>query len=392
MTKTSCVLVFAACLAFESMGARVISQAPESKAGRVIVLRTPDGGIQPQIAADANGGVHVIYFKGEAAHGDLFYVRLNPNGEFSRPIQVNTHSGSAVATGSMRGGQVAIGRGGRVHVAWQGSDRALPRTTAGTTPVLYARMNEARTAFEPERNVVGAAAGLDGAGVAADAAGHVHVLWHAGAPGTKDEGERRVWVSHSSDDGRTFASEIAASDASTGACGCCGVRALADRQGVLYMLYRSASDLVHRDTYLLISRDKARTFASQKLQEWNLSACPMSTFSLGTSAGGVLAAWETAGQVQWLRIDGTTGRPSTLTAAPGSTGNRKHPAIAGNARGETLLAWTEGTGWNKGGAVAWQLFDSDGTATAEQSRLPGVPTWGLVTIAVRPDGGFTIVY
>ena len=240
--------------------------------------------------------------------------------------------------------------------------------------------------------MVRAAAGLDGAGVAADANGHVYVLWHAGRPGTTDEGERRVWVTASSDDGRTFAGEIPASDEVTGACGCCGVRALADRQGVLYMLYRSAREVMHRDTYLLISRDKAKTFSSQKLQDWHVGACPMSTFSLSTSAAGIVAAWETAGQVQWMRIDPTTSRPSMVTAAPGSAGSRKHPAIAANARGETLLAWTEGTGWNKGGAVAWQLFDANGKATSEQGRLPGVPTWGLVAIAASADEGFTIVY
>ena len=31
---------------------------------------------------------------------------------------------------------------------------------------------------------------------------------------------------------------------------------------------------------------------------------------------------------------------------------RKHPVVAGNARGETILAWTEGVGWNRGGSVA----------------------------------------
>jgi len=391
MTRPSRILALA-CLTLGAIGARAEVQAPGPRADRVTLLRLPDEGIQPQTVVDANGGVHVIYFKGVALHGDLFYVRLDRKGSFSRPIQINTQAGSAIATGSMRGGQLAIGRDGRVHVAWQGSDKAVSRTAAGTTPVLYTRMNDARSAFEPERNVVHAAEGLDGGGVAADSSGHVYVLWHAGAPGSKGEGERRVWLARSDDDGRTFASEVPASDAATGACGCCSVRALADRQGALYVLYRSASEIVHRDTYALISRDHAKTFSSQKLQEWNLGACPMSTFALTTTATGVLAAWETAGQVQWLRIDSTTGRRSNATAAPGSTGDRKHPAIAANANGETLLAWTEGTGWNKGGAVAWQVFNAEGTPTAERGRLSGVPVWGLVAVTARPDGGFTLIY
>jgi len=31
----------------------------------------------------------------------------------------------------------------------------------------------------------------------------------------------------------------------------------------------------------------------------------------------------------------------------------KHPVAVGNARGEVLLAWTEGAGWGRGGAGAW---------------------------------------
>ena len=165
-----------------------------------------------------------------------------------------------------------------------------------------------------------------------------------------------------------------------------------DRAGNLYILYRSAPEVVHRDTYLLTSRDRGLAFSSGKLEEWNVGACPMSTFSLSESAGNILAAWETGGQVQWLRIDTATGRRSPQITAPRAANDRKHPVVARNSSNETLLAWTEGTGWNKGGALAWQVFDKDGTATTEQGRLPGVPTWGLVAIAARPDGGFMIVY
>ena len=67
--------------------------------------------------------------------------------------------------------------------------------------------------------------------------------------------------------------------------------------------------------------------------------------------------------------------------------------MAGNTRGETLLGWTEGTGWQKGGSLAWQLFDRSGRPMEEKGRLEGaVPVWGLATAGARPDGGFTIVY
>ncbi|MEO7191344.1 MAG: sialidase family protein [Vicinamibacterales bacterium] len=364
------------------------AQEPSS----VELVHPPDGGIQPQVAMDADGGVHLLYFKGDPAHGDLFYARRNRDGRFSSPMRVNAHVGSAIATGSIRGGHLAIGRNGRVHVAWPGSSEALPRLAGQRTPVLYTRMNDARTGFEPERNVVQLPVDLDGGAIAADPAGHVFVAWHAGPPGAPDEANRRIWIARSTDDGRTFAKDVPVSDPGVGACGCCGIGAVADRQGRLFMLFRSATAMVHRDTYLLSSRDAGLTFASRKVQDWTIGACPMSTFSVTDSVGGPLAAWETDGQVHWARVDPVSSTLSAVVTPPGTDKGRKHPAVAANGRGETILAWAEGTSWNKGGAVAWQVFRKDGTPTAVRGRVDGVPAWGLVATVARADGGFTIVY
>ncbi len=84
----------------------------------VTLMRTPNGGIQPQVAVDQKGVLHLIYFKGDPGAGDIFHVRKAPGvTEFSRPIRVNSVLGSAVAIGSVRGAQIAIGKGGRVHLA-----------------------------------------------------------------------------------------------------------------------------------------------------------------------------------------------------------------------------------------------------------------------------------
>jgi hypothetical protein len=57
------------------------------------------------------------------------------------------------------------------------------------------------------------------------------------------------------------------------------------------------------------------------------------------------------------------------------------------------LVWTEGTGSNKGGALAWRVFDAAGRPTAERDRAEGgIRVWSLATVYARPDGGFTIVH
>jgi hypothetical protein len=178
---------------------------------------------------------------------------------------------------------------------------------------------------------------------------------------------------------------------STGAGACCGTRALADSRGVLYALYRAATGNVDRDMILLTSRDRGEHFEGVSLQPWRVTVCPMSSESLVESGTDVLAAWETKGQVSFARIDSRTLEPSRPVSPPG--GNRKHPAVAANAEGETILVWAEDTGWQRGGTLAWRVFDRTGRATREGGRVErGIPVWGLATVVARPDGGFTIIH
>ena len=387
MTSRARLLAALVALAFAASG---IFPGAAAQASRVTVVRLQAGGIQPQVAVDRKGVAHVVYFAGEPANGDLHYASLNDAGGFSAPIRI-TASRSAIATGTVRGAQLAIGRNGTVHVVWNGSSEATRKGPNGATPMLYSRLRPGQRVFDAPRNLIQFATGLDGGGaIAADDGGRVAVAWHAGGPESRGEGDRRVWMTTSTNDGATFSREVAVSEAVTGACGCCGMDALIDRSSSIFLLYRSARDVVHRDSYLLRSSD-GRQFSSTRLQEWTIGACPMSTFSLAEGPHGVFAAWETNGQVQFRRVD-DAGPATAPIEPPGSTGKRRHPSLAINGRGEILLAWSEGTAWQKGGAVAWQVFDTNGRATAEKGQSPGVPVWGLTAAYARRDGGFTIVY
>ncbi len=357
----------------------------------VHLLRVPANGIQPQATIDRAGTVHVVYFKGEPAHGDIFYTRLSRDGRFAREIRVNSAAESAIATGSVRGAHLAIGRAGRVHVAWTGSGQT--HAPSSPAPVFYTRMADDGRGFEPQRNVMRTPAiGPDGASLAADPSGRVYVFWHALAEGGKGEADRRLWLASSDDDGATFAAERPVSDRAFGACACCGTGAFASADGTLYALFRAAREGVHRDTFLLRSTDRGATFAPIDVGPWDINACPMSTyvFARDPSSGRVVAAWETDGRVYW-------GRPRTpaiwdALQAGGDVKNQKHPAIAVNAAGDTLVAWIEGSGWSKGGALAWQIFDKDLNRAGERGSAPGVPASSLVTAFTRADGSFGIVY
>ena len=377
----------------------------------VKLIPTPDDGIQPQAAVDSKGAVHLLYFKGDPKGGDIFYVRRPPGQEqFSNPIQVNTQLHTAIALGTIRGAQLAVGKNGRVHVAWDGMgassspdshanhghdgpghSRPSHEGSQEKSPLLYTRLNDDGTAFEPERNVITFAYGLDGgSSVAADPQGNVYVTWHAPQPGnTNGEAGRAVFIARSTDEGKTFQRETPAISKPTGACGCCGMRAFADSQGDVLAFYRAAHQMTNRDETLLISRNAGANFEIAYSHHWNVGTCPMSSASISENSGDILAAAETHGRVFFVRFDPKTGKVSPPISPETKA---KHPVVIGNSRGEVLLVWAEGTAWAKGGSVAWQLYDKEGKPVSEKGRADGLKPWSLPTAFADPDDNFAIVY
>jgi hypothetical protein len=351
----------------------------------VAVVPLPDGAIQPQAVVDANDVIHMVFFSGKPAGGDIYYVKLAADGRrLSQPVRVNSIEESALATGSVRGAQLSLGRDGFIHVAWHGSKPSEGSVT--DVPMWYARSADGKR-FEPQRSLSGRSTGLDGGSVAADRLGHVAVVWHA--MGTQPgENHRTVYIAKSSDDGATFSAEASATSAPVGACGCCGMRALFDRNGALHVLYRVATDDKRRDTaWLMIQGATARP--PVRVHPWEIQSCPMSTYAVAEDGDGIIAAWETAQQIYFAFLNSKTGRVGAVSAIPG-TGSRKHPSVAVNPSGERLIAWTEGTGWNRGGTASWRLTDRNGREIGASGDAGPIPVWGLVSAVALHDGSFVV--
>lgn len=376
------------------IAAGTMRSSPERDGAAMVVLQPlSDGGIQPQAVVDSKGIVHVVFFKGKPGAGDLYYyhypVTAGPESA-TQPLRVNSQPGTAMATGTIRTEQIAIGKGDRLHVAWNG---VAPRDSGGMY-MAYTRLNESGDGFEPQRNLCQWTGNLDGGGsIAADRDGNVYATWHTGPPGNKaGESARGVFLSVSRDNGTTFGREKMINPEPTGACACCSMRAFVDATGALRILYREASrGGTLRDTMLLTSTDKGNTFAIRSLDPWPLNSCPMSSFSLANDRGSLLAAWETREQVFWAPLDseGSSARPAIV--APG-IGKSKHPIILANGKGQVLFAWTEGTGWQRGGSLSWQVYDSAGRPLGNRGHADGVPMWSLLSAYARPDGAFVILH
>ena len=129
------------------------------------------------------------------------------------------------------------------------------------------------------------------------------------------------------------------------------------------------------------------------LDRWAVNACMMSTTATRADANGFLLSWQGRENVAAAVID-DTGRIAQRFEAPGRGRNRKHSIAARNPRGTLCLAWTEGTGWMRGGELRWQCFAADGSAMVGAESTGGrddLPAWSLPAIAVH-GADFTIFY
>src|SRR5262249_39609456 len=149
-----------------------------------------------------------------------------------------------------------------------------------------------------------------------------------------------------------------------------------------------ATESVHRDIYLLTSQDNVSSFKGRKLHAWEVNACPMSSMGFAEVAGKVEGAWETGGQVFFKDL---TSADAVPVSAPLEFQGRKHPRIAISPEGETLMVWTEGTGWARGGSLAWQLYDAHGKEMGHMHTEAGVPVWSFGAVVTKP-GGFVVLY
>jgi hypothetical protein len=207
----------------------------------------------------------------------------------------------------------------------------------------------------------------------------------------RGEENRAVWLVESNDNGRTFSAETRMNAEATGACGCCGMRLGIDAKGNLIALYRAANPKT-RDIYLLESAGKSK-FSSTMVESLAIKTCPMSTAAFARGVEGALVAWETGGQVSFAAIDPRTLRAGAAIAAVGKGQNRKHPTLAVDKEGYVLLAWAEGTGWKKGGNLAWQVYDRSLKPVAGASGTQrGLAVWSLGSAFAAADGSFVVVY
>lgn len=357
--------------------------ATTSLNAQVMVESLPELGIQPQIAV-TDGQVHLVYLKGDPQACDIRYTtRPAGGGDWAAPIMVNSTPRSAIGSGTIRGAQISLGKAGSVQVIWNGNTGAKSDGTA-QAPLLYANLIAGAKAFTAQQNLIGDTTSLDGgASISANNKGRVAVVWHAAPPGEEGENARLVWVRYSDDDGATFSAPQPLNAAQPGVCACCSLRAGMAADGTLSVLYRAATAPTERGMWLLTDRGGKTT--SQKLDDWQVAACPMSSAVMMPSGTTLRGAWENDGHIITSLL-----KPGAASRNIGPS-SAKHPTLAQNAAGQTLIASITGSGWAKAGALHWDIMDAGGNIT--QSGDGGnVPVWSYAATHSRPDGVFVILF
>ncbi|PCJ52113.1 MAG: hypothetical protein COA79_24560 [Planctomycetota bacterium] len=345
---------------------------------KVNVIKTPNGGIQPKVRVDKSGQIHLVYYKGSDSGGDLFYIKKPKGGSFSSPTQVNSISGSAISAGTIRGAQFTLGQNDSIHVVWNSSQNGDLKKLYGPA-MFYASMTDKATKFSSQKVVTGKRHVDGGGAVAADKNGNVYIFFHSGAgPKGGQEKNRRVFIAVSRNGGKKFGKARPISPA-TGVCGCCAMQADCDSNGNVYAVYRTATNNKSRDINLLVSKSKGKKFGSKILDKWPLNRCPMSSMSFCENTDRMIIGWETNKQIKYTSVAKGSLKAKKVVSPNGGSKSGKHPVFAISSEGNILVVWTEGTGWKKGGSIAWQELDSSMKSISKTGRLPaGVSIWNFV--------------
>ncbi len=364
-----------------------------SVTAEIIVQKTPDEGFQPRLNVTANGDVHLLYFKKRlsapsAREGNLYYRHyLTTEKRFGLPVKVSSEAYN-LQTFPISRASMAVGGDGRIHVVWY-----LPRANQ----YYYSRSNPERSQFDSQRALVAQfAEGLDAGADIAAVGSRVAIVWGAGD--LSREYERTVYGRLSTDSGASFSRELRMGNPDLGACACCALAVSYTDENELAVAYRSAIDGSGRHTQLLslkFSADKLQGIsygAVSALQEWELSACPLSTNDIVEDAEArQWLVFETAGRIVQLRIGDE--EEATRVADPFTETRQKNPAAAINEQAERLVVWGEAISHARGGRLNMRLFDKQGVVEdALFDQEITIPDFSFPAAANLPNGDFLVLY
>ena len=263
---------------------------------------------EPSTASAPDGTFYVAWVNHNAKQADVMLAHFNGDGQMqSTAVRVNRQPGVATA---WRGDQpsVAVARDGAVYVLW------TARVDAGDkhgTDVYLSVSNDRGQSFVSEVKAnddkAPGAHGMHSLAVAPD--GRIYAAWldernvHIPQPSTKAEGHhmesnRDLYLTYSTDGGRTFAANR---KVASEACPCCKTALAVSSDGTLYAGWRQVLPGSFRHIAVAMSSDGGTNFSKPVIvsdDRWVLQGCPVSgpSLSVDRSTGVLKVIWYAAGE------------------------------------------------------------------------------------------------
>ena len=285
--------------------------AEAEKAGPPQPLQISASGVdaaEPAMAAAPDGSFYVAWVNHDAKQADVMLAHFNSDGEpQGSAVRVNRKAGGATA---WRGDQpsLAVAPDGTVYVLW------TARIEAGEkhgTDVYLSVSNDRGQSFASEVKVnddkVPNDHGMHSLAVAKD--GRIYAAWldernvPAPMPSAKAEGHhmesnRDVYLSYSTDGGRTFSANR---KVATEVCPCCKTALAVAADGTLYAGWRQVLPGSFRHIAVAASGDGGTSFSQPVIvsdDRWVLQGCPVSGPSLSVDgvSGNLKVVWYAAGE------------------------------------------------------------------------------------------------
>jgi hypothetical protein len=325
---------------------------------RVTTIAVPSPGRPVVARTDSAGTIHLLC---DAPDGPR-YARSADGGEtFSGAIPV-VAGGSRPAGLEYSAWDMAVGKGGRVHVA-MGTNAwklKLPQEEWG---FFYTSLDPGAKAFAPVRNINKTPS--EGFSLAADDKRTVTACWLSG----------KLYANVSHDGGKTFGPKVEINPAYD-PCNCCTTSAVFGADGKLAVLYREETNN-ERDMYLVLWDEGHKEVSRPRISttSWKIDACPMTYYTVSRSGDGFTAVWPTKGDVYFARLDAKGNLlPPGEIKTPGRSGMRTGMVALDAPGGGTLVAWRQDD------SVKWQLYDAKGqpSGSVGSAKSAGAGVAGVV--------------
>ena len=326
---------------------------------------------EPAMATSLDGTLYIAWVEHKESEADVLFAKLDKEGKASGapPVRVNPKAGAATA---WRGDPptIAVGQDGSVYVGWTAR---VPGDEHANDLYLSVSRDQGQK-FDPPVKVNDdpkpAVHGMHSLALSTD--NRVYVAWldernvnrpqpSEQAGGHHMENNRDVYMTVSTDGGRTFAPNLrVASDA----CPCCKTALAVSPDGRLYLSWRQVLPGDFRHIAVSSSDNAGKNFSPPVIvsdDRWMLKGCPVSGAALNAGADGALhVLWYAAGERGAPGFYWSESRDGGRTFAP-------RRLFAGTPARGTPILLRSGT---SGEMAVWEVTDN-GTSRIILTRLVG---------------------